>query len=62
MAERTGESRPAMWLFVLKQGSYQINWSGSLGVEGYLEEAAEIKKRGKCFHTGNMGFPLAGEE
>jgi hypothetical protein len=62
MAEGTGESKLAYMAICLKTKQLQLNWAGSYGDQDYLGEAAEIKKRGKCFHTGNMGFPLGGAE
>jgi hypothetical protein len=57
MAEGTGESKLAYMAICLKIKQLQLNWAGSYGDQGYVGGAAEIKKRGKCFHTGNMGFP-----
>lgn len=58
MTGGTRESKLVYMAICLKTKQLQMNWAGSYGDRGYLEGQRRIRKRGKCFHTGNMGFPL----
>jgi hypothetical protein len=37
-----------------------VEWHRRFMEPGLFMEAAGSAKRGKCFHTGNMGFPQGG--
>jgi hypothetical protein len=42
----------------MKTMELRWNWAVVRGEGSFSEEVAETDKIGKCFHTGNMGFPL----
>jgi hypothetical protein len=42
---------------LLETMKLELDWADNSWGSGLLGRAEEIRKIGKCFHTGNMGFP-----